>query len=107
LRYFGAVAAVVGCTVAAALLLIPAGRALAWLALLGTVVALSRLAGREAGFAAGVAAGFAYMWAHSRPRFAARITDSWAIRLGFLLAAGGTFVVAVDGWRRLGRRDPR
>jgi sugar phosphate permease len=106
LRYCGAVFAGVGCTVAAALL-IPAGRALAWLTLLGTVVALDRLAGREAGLAAGAAAGFAYICAHSGPRFAATITDSSAIRLGFLLVAAGAFVVAVDEWLRHWKRDSR
>jgi hypothetical protein len=95
LRYCGAVSAGVGCTAAAALLT-SADRALAWLALVGTVVALDRLVGREAGLAAGVATGFAYICAHRRPRFAATITDSSAIRLGFLLAAAGTFVGAVD-----------
>jgi hypothetical protein len=106
LRYRGGVSAGVGCTAAAALL-IPADGALAWLALVGTVVALDRLAGREAGLAAGVATGFAYICAHGCPRFAATITDSSAIRLGFLLSAAGTFVGAVDGWRRHWKRDPQ
>ena len=89
IRYCRDLLAGVGAATAAALLLVPAGRPVAWLALVATAALVGRVLGHDVGTAGGMSAGLAYMWAHGSPRFATTIDDPWTIRFGWLLMAAG------------------
>ena len=78
----------------------PPRRVLAWFALLAVPIVLGSSVARHCGFAAAACAGWLYLWAFSEPRFAARVTDQWAIRLAFFLAALGALGAYIGDRRR-------
>jgi hypothetical protein len=72
-------------SVAVALALLPAPRAIAWAVLLFVPAALAVHVSRAAGGTAATTVAFAYMIIHGQPRFAIVVTDQWTIRGSFLL----------------------
>lgn len=86
----GDVVGAAAATAATGLALIPAGRIVGWIGLLGLTIGLAHLAGRAAGITAAATSTLLYLSAHGRPRFAGTITDPTTIRLALLLGLAGT-----------------
>jgi hypothetical protein len=89
----------VSVTTAAALVLLPAPRVVAWTALLLVATAIGWRAGSAPGVVSAVTACFSYLFAHGRPRFASTISDPVTIRAGFVLGILGAVCAVAADWR--------